>query len=52
MYRMMKPLIRGLEIQYVATYVPPSSSDDSDTTSYTSEHSASDFGVKWKMLVE
>lgn len=37
------------EIQYVASYVPPSnsssgdSSDDSDTTSYTSEHSASDF---------
>lgn len=37
------------EIQYVATYVPPStsssgdSSDDSATTSYTSEHSATDF---------
>lgn len=37
------------EIQYVASYVPPStsssdySSDDSDTTSYTSEHSVSDF---------
>lgn len=37
------------EIQYVASYVPPStsssgdSSDDSYTTSYTSEHSASDF---------
>lgn len=37
------------EIQYVASYVPPStsssgdSSDDSYTTSYTSEHSASNF---------
>lgn len=34
------------EIQYVATYVPPSNSDSSssdDTTSYTSEHSASNF---------
>lgn len=37
------------EIQYVASYVPPStsssdySSEDSDTTSYTSEHSVSDF---------
>lgn len=38
------------EIQYVATYVPPSTSssssdsaDDDTTTSYTSEHSASDF---------
>ena len=37
------------EIQYVATYVPPSTSSSSDsssddtTTSYTSEHSASDF---------
>lgn len=37
------------EIQYVASYVPPStsssdeSSDDSYTTSYTSEHTVSDF---------
>lgn len=38
------------EIQYVATYVPPSTSssssdsaDDDTTTSYTSEHSPSDF---------